>query len=193
MSMFLLTSFIQSVEAHVVVKPSEVGVGSWQTFTVGVPNEKESPVTEITVLIPDGVTSVSPNVKPGWKINVKRNGTGDDAKVTEIDWTNGSIPAGQRDEFMFNVQVPATETTLQWKAYQTYQDGTVVSWDQKPEAEESDDDSAKSGPYSETKVINDLKTIQTNTPKKEDSQLPLVFSIVAVALSAVALVRSSRK
>jgi len=49
---------------------------------------------------------VTPNVKPGWTINVVKQGSGDDAKVTEIDWTDGSIPSDQRDDFFFKRKYP---------------------------------------------------------------------------------------
>ena len=59
--------------------------------------------------------------------------------VTEIDWTDGNLPVGQRVDFLFQAQVPPTPTTLKWKAYQTYSDGEVVSWDQTPSSGNSMD------------------------------------------------------
>ena len=47
---------------------------------------------DVRLIVPDNLESVSPNVKPGWKIDVKKTGEGDNAKVTEIAWTGGSIP-----------------------------------------------------------------------------------------------------
>jgi uncharacterized protein YcnI len=35
-----------------VVKPNEVKVAAFQTFTMGVPNEKEIPTTAIRLVIP---------------------------------------------------------------------------------------------------------------------------------------------
>jgi len=190
--------------AHVVVKPSEVGVAVFQTFTVGVPNEKDSPTVALRLLIPDGLKSVTPNVKPGWKIDVKKTGDGEAAKATEIDWTSGSIPVGERDEFVFSAQVPSSEATLAWQAYQTYQDGKVVSWDQQSNANMSDDEREKMektgiGPYSETKVINDLKNSmqqatnatasKTNMMAKDATagNLPLWLSGLAIVLSFTSL------
>jgi len=170
--------------AHVVVKPNQVGVGAFQTFTVGVPNEKDVPVTALRLLIPSGLSSVSPTVKPGWKIQVTKS---------EIIWTGGIIPAGERDDFTFSAQVPAEPTTLQWKAYQTYQGGEVVSWDQPPVTNQSDEDREKMeqqgvGPYSETTIINDLTTLSsasTTQPATTDRRA-LVISSAALALSLLA-------
>jgi len=188
--------------AHVVVKPDTAGVAVWQTFTIGVPNERDNPTIAIKLLIPDGLKSVSPNVKPGWTIEVKKSGEGEDAKVTEIDWTAGSIPSGQRDDFLFQAQVPASETTLNWKAYQTYQDGTVISWDQTPDPKMSDDEREKMekknlGPYSQTKIVNDLTGSTTTVPVMADSlkktSFPLGLSILAIVLSVASLAVALRK
>ena len=150
-----------TVLAHVTVKPSEVKIGAYQNFTVSVPTEKDLPTTQVRLVIPEGLESVRPNVKPGWEIALERQGTGDEARVTEIRWTKGSIPTDQRDEFIFSAKTPAEETTLDWKAYQTYQDGSVVSWDEDPKIES--EDFSQKGPYSATKVVNDLTPTQVNT------------------------------
>ncbi|HVS79355.1 MAG TPA: DUF1775 domain-containing protein, partial [Candidatus Paceibacterota bacterium] len=102
--------------AHVIVHPSEAGVASYQTFDMSVPVEKDFPTVALKLLIPDGVTNISPTVKPGWTIDVKKDENGN---ATEIDWTGGSIPVGERDDFTFSGKVPAAATTLAWKAYQT--------------------------------------------------------------------------
>ena len=171
---------ISLASAHVVVKPAEVGIGSSQTFTVGVPNEKEVSTTAVRVVIPDGIKHVSPTVKPGWTITIKKETSNGEEKVTEITWTNGSVPADQRDDFTFSGQVPASEGELQWKAYQTYQDGTIVSWDQDPAKKEEG-----TTPYSITKVTNDLVV---SSDKKSDAELfTLVAAVMAVILSLASI------
>jgi uncharacterized protein YcnI len=184
--------------AHVVVRPNEVGVAAFQTFTVGVPVEKDIPTTGLRLVIPEGLQHVTPNVKQGWTIDVKSEGEGEEAKVTEITWTGGSIPVGQRDEFFFSAKVPAEETTIAWKAYQTYEDGSVVSWDHEPSEQQGHDDGDSSaGPYSRTKVVNDLAasepTATATAGESTDTRFPLVLSVVAVAISAFALSMQLRK
>ncbi len=194
--------------AHVVVKPKEVGVAAFQTFTVGVPVEKDVPTTEVRLVIPDGLNYVTPNVKPGWSIEVTKEGEGEEAVAKEIKWTGGSIPAGQRDEFLFSAQVPAEEATIAWKAYQTYAGGEVVSWDADPKAVEehekknpdSHDDAHAPKPYSMTNVINDLKASATTESKESamvagasSNNLPMILSVLAIALSSAALFLKLRK
>jgi len=188
---FIITP--SSVSAHVVVKPEVVGLGAFQTFTISVPNEKEISTTSLRLIIPEGLNHVSPTVKPGWTIEIKKTDIQEDEKVTEISWIGGSIPVGQRDDFTFSAHVPSTESHLIWKAYQTYEDGTLVSWDQDQDSikdltdsQKEENENKEQGPYSQTDVINDLditpipeNTVQTNSLK--------VVSYAALAISLISL------
>lgn len=186
---------VSVVSAHVVVKPNSVGVGSFQTFTMGVPVEKDEATTSLRLVMPEGLEYVTPNVKPGWSIDIKKDGQGVDAKVTEIIWSQGSIPPGQRDEFLFSAKAPATAGELHWKAYQTYKDGTVVSWDVNPkEKVTSDDDHAATGPYSVTTVGDDLKPTTLTVPETNETSGKMnILVLASFGLSVVALVTSLRK
>lgn len=189
----IFTLFItQPVFAHVVVKPAETNVATFQTFTVGVPNEKDNPVVGLKLTIPKGLKHVSPNVKPGWTINVETSDEGEDTIVKEITWTAGSIPSGQRDDFLFSAQVPSDTTTLIWKAQQTYQDGTVMSWDMNPKGNHDDMEMENMGPYSTTTVIDDLSNKrEINNETKSNTSTTL--SIVAIALAAAAITMQLRR
>jgi uncharacterized protein YcnI len=193
LSLFVL--FAIPVSAHVVVKPSEVGMGARTNFVVSVPTEEDIPTVGLRLVIPEGVQSVRPNVKPGWTITLKKEGSGEDVKVIEIVWTGGVIPPDQRDEFIFSAQAPAEETTLVWKAYQTYRDGDVVSWDASAETiskyEESgtpvDDDHSGPRPYSQTKIVNDLKDSNENTLSMKAQARDLKRVKTALMISSVAI------
>jgi uncharacterized protein YcnI len=181
--------------AHVVVKPAEVETATFQTFTTSVPSELKSPTVKVRVVVPGGVKHVTPTVKPGWTISEVKDGEGENAIVKEITWSGGEIPSGQRDEFSFSAQVPAAATTLQWKAYQTYGDGTEVAWDKAPAASKgSDDEGVK--PYSETKVVDNLSNTgaaTTAAAKTDDkSSIAMPLSILAIVLSVLALNRGSK-
>ena len=184
--------------AHVIVYPHQVGIAAIQVFDVSVPTEKDNPTVGIKLLMPSGLQEVIPNAKVGWTINIKKNAD----NVTEIDWTGGSIPPEERDDFYFSAQVPPKDTTLKWKVYQTYQDGSVVAWDHNP-TNNPDDDVAP--PYSTTKVINDLTGADTNSGTTSqnnsavmmgDSSQRAFLSIglgVAIAISIVALIVALHK
>ncbi len=194
---FLLPVF---ASAHATVRPSEVGVGAYQTFTLSVPTEKEIATTEVRLLIPEGLESVRPNVKPGWNIQIVKSGEGDDASVTQIIWSGGLIPADQRDEFFFSTKIPLAPTTLRWNAYQTYEDGSVVSWDQEDVEHEGgteEEEDETTGPASLTHVVNDLEDGRTAVAPMESAPYqPVIWwdcwIILALVMSGAALFLSIR-
>lgn len=178
-----------SAFAHVVVSPNKASAGSYETFTTSVPNEKDIPVTGIRLVVPEGVESVTPTVKPGWEVQTKKAGE----KVTEVTWTGGSIGAELRDTFTFSARVAAQSGDINWKAYQTYQDGTVVAWDQKPaEDGHSHGGDEGKGPYSTTVVTEDSE--ETSEAHSDSSNIVLyVISIAALTLSVFAVIRTTNK
>jgi len=169
--------------AHVVVTPAQAGVGASTLFNVSIPNEKEVGVTSIKLLIPAGVQNVMPDVAGGWTITTETSGD----NVTSITWT-GSIPVGQRADLSFKAQTPAKAGALDWKAYQTYADGTVVNWDQNPD---TNGKAVKNdvGPYSVTKVVNDLGSSNTSRQSSSDNTatLALIAAIAALIFSLFSL------
>ncbi len=200
--MFGLLLSVTPASAHVTVKPGQVGVGERLNFVVSVPTEEGVPTVQVRIVIPEGVTSVRPNAKSGWNIQLKKTGEGNEARITEIIWSGGKIPAELRDEFVFSAQAPAESTTLIWKAYQTYADGDVVAWENSPEVvaeyiknnppmehvdgmEMSDDHSAPR-PYSTTKVVNDLAA--TPAPKSTNGGKGSMLAVVALVVSVTSLV-----
>ncbi len=196
-AIILIAGSVSPSYAHVTVRPNEVGVGQFITFTMGVPPEKKVPTTEIRLVIPDGLESIRPLVKPGWKIEMKKESDKEDARITEILWTGGAIPSDQKDEFSFSAKAPAKATTLQWKAYQTYSDGTIVAWDQPPAESETEAKDENKGPYSQTKIIDDLVTADTAKPQtagqSADKSFTQYMSLAALALSIISLALAIRK
>jgi uncharacterized protein YcnI len=209
----VLALFVAGVaSAHVTVKPAQVGIGAFQTFTVSVPTEKDIPTTSVRLMIPEGLEHVSPTVKPGWTIQLvhaehqegeeaMEEEGGDehaDEPIAEIIWTNGNIPASFRDEFTFSAKVPPTETSLTWKAYQTYRDGTVVSWDITSGGE---GEGENSGPASVTKVVDDFKEQQAaadtshlkDMRRDHSSRTSVIVSVLAVIISVFAMFFARRK
>jgi uncharacterized protein YcnI len=177
--------------AHVIITPAQTTIGSTESFTTAVPNETQSPVTGIRIIIPSGLKYTTPFVKTGWNIDIKKTGE----TVTEINWTGGEIPVGQRDAFLFTAQVPSSATVIMWKAYETHRDGTIQAWDQPPKVNAVDNDTASSGPYSETKVINDLTSnppISTTSDPTADNSSKVSAALALGAVGAVALLQKRK-
>lgn len=187
-----------TVSAHVIVKPAEVLTAGFQTFSIGVPNEKAISTTSVKLLVPEGLKHVMPTQKDGWNITTEKTGEGDEASVTSITWTGNTVQPGFRDEFTFSGQVPDTATELHWKAYQTYSDGTVVSWDKKDDG--GHDELGNSGPFSITKVVtqtaneSDLNaTQQVASVAKDSSSTALYVGIAGVVVGLVGIFLATRK
>ncbi len=191
----LLVLGTKNAFAHAAVKPAQVGIGITQTFTVGVPNEREVATTGLRLVVPEGLEHTTPNVKQGWRIATKSQPVtvdmeGEHPPVTEIIWSGGVIPEGQREEFVFSAKVPASETKLVWKFYQTYADGKTVAWELAPGSEQPKDaegkpDYSSVGPASVTDVVNDLKT--DPQPEKAVEKSRDYVAYIALAISAISL------
>lgn len=198
----LLLAFMPTVvSAHVVVRPAEVKTASFQTFTIGVPNEKDASTVGVKITLPEGLQYISPTVKPGWRITIDKEGQGESAVVKAITWTEGEIPTGQRDDFSFSAKVPGEPTKLQWNAYQTYSTGEVVSWDQAPSAQ-SEEESTLTGPYSSTQVVTalavdtDMQRVQQSTADAKTASsraFYLGLTGVLVGLGVLVLFLQNRK
>lgn len=162
--------------AHVVVTPKEASTAQRLIFNVSVPNEKAVAVTNLKLLIPDGITDVTPTSKDGWNITTTKNTNGE---IASISWA-GTIPTGERQDFSFSAQAPARATELDWKAYQTYADGSAVHWDQAPT---NDHESEDAGPYSVTKVTDSpSETSGKNSDNQASSDIWGAYAIAGLAL-----------
>src|SRR3989338_5466280 len=144
----LVLSFLvaSTALAHVTVKPSQVGVGSFQIFNISVPGERDAATIGLRLVL--------------------------------------------RDDFTFSTQVPGEEVKLAWKAYQTYSDGTTVSWELAPGAEQpkkadGSPDFSKFGPHSTTTVVDDLSS--DSGLLGSSVEINTIISAAAVLISLVSL------
>lgn len=128
--------FTGIASAHVTVLPKETIQGSYEMFTVRVPSENETvPTTQVKVEFPAEVTISRFEPKPGWKYEMEKDSSG---KITSVTWTAEDQGGLSSTEFgLFNMQgkVADDATEIAFKAYQTYQDGSVVEWIGAPDSE----------------------------------------------------------
>jgi uncharacterized protein YcnI len=139
--------------AHVTVTPDTAAQGSTQELTFKVPNEESTATTSsIQLQIPTDhpIAQVLPQAVAGWTITVQtvtlaKPLTTDDGTfttaVSEIDWTGGTIPVNQYQDFRISVDpLPSDTTQIAFKAVQTYSNGDVVRWIDVPVAGQPDPD-----------------------------------------------------
>ncbi|MFC4636739.1 DUF1775 domain-containing protein [Deinococcus hohokamensis] len=115
--------------AHATVR-TETGLAeskpaASETYRLNVPTEKDISTTEVRLIVPAGVTITRFQVMPGFTRTVKKNAAG---LITEVIW-KGRIGPMEYARFFFSARNPEAATTLSWKVYQTYSDGSVVAWD----------------------------------------------------------------
>jgi uncharacterized protein YcnI len=196
-TMLIFGLFSSMASAHVSVIPKSSTTGAWETYTVKVPVEKEVATTKFTLKMPAGVDFQSYQPVQGWNFT---NQKGSDEKVTTITFetTGEGILPGQFQQFVFVAKNPENAQKAAWDAYQYYKDGSIVEWtgDEGSKAPHSitdivtavASDQQQAEPEKTTKKADEVKS----TPEKNNS-LPLILSIVALALSAIAFASSRKK
>lgn len=133
--------------AHVTLDPREAPADSFVRLAIRVPNERPDAATvKVTVRLPQGLTSVAFQPKPGWTRSVVMQklskptqvfGETITERVASISWSGGTIGPGEFDEFWVSAHVPNTPgRELRFPALQTYTRGEVVRWIGGPGADE---------------------------------------------------------
>ena len=114
--------------AHVVVSPEVVTAGDYETLTVSVPTEKEIPTTKIRVVVPEGFLLSGVQPVAGWEHTFEEDG----GVVRAVTFSGGEIRPQEFQQFLLQAQAPDKPGEYPWKAFQTYEDGSVVEWTGPP-------------------------------------------------------------
>ncbi|HVY12085.1 MAG TPA: YcnI family protein [Alphaproteobacteria bacterium] len=120
----LLATLAMPAMAHVTANPATGLAGKYFQTSLRVTHGCDgSPTVSITVTIPDGVMSVHPQAKPGWKISMKKHaldhamdmGHGKMAmeSVNEITWS-GELADDQYDDFGLVMKLPDSVGQTLW-------------------------------------------------------------------------------
>ena len=110
------------VDAHVIVTPRESVTGAEQVYSVSVPNELTVPSTTLELEIPAGMHVMQVATGDGFTFDVKKNGN----QIVSITWKR-EIKPKERAVFTFTAHNPQPGP-LQWKAHQTFADGSMKHW-----------------------------------------------------------------
>jgi len=140
-----LTAGAGVASAHVSVNPGTAVAGSYTKLTFRVPNESARAATStVTVDFPmdHPFASVSLKKEPGWTARATTTKlpapiTQGNATITQavssISWTadaGAKISLGEFAEFEVSVGPVPTVASVAFRAVQTYDDGTVVKWNE---------------------------------------------------------------
>ena len=110
------------LDAHVVVTPRESAPGAEQVYTVRVPAEGSVSSTSLELDIPEGVHVIEVTAGDGFTFDVKKDANG----IVSITWKR-EIKPKEFALFTFKAHNPQSGT-LQWKAHQTFADGSMQHW-----------------------------------------------------------------
>ena len=172
-----------AASAHAHVSPSIVPASESQVFTLAVPTEKEdASTTGVELTPPDGFSIDSFIPSPGWKRDVQKTGSGEDAVITKITWTGGDVPTDEDAAFSFLGRTDSSKTYT-FGVRQTYSDGSVVDWT----GPESSDTPA---PTIEAKSAS---SFGGDGGSSTLAIVALIVGAIGVVLGIVALVTSSGK
>jgi len=126
--------------AHVSISPTSAPKGSDAVLGFTVPDESDSASTvKVAIFFPTDHPIAEALVEPiaGWTakvetVHVAKAIPTDAGSVNEavksVTWTGGHIVPGDFQEFKVSVGLPADASSLEFKALQTYSDGTLVNW-----------------------------------------------------------------
>ncbi|MEK4546858.1 DUF1775 domain-containing protein [Bacillus sp. FSL L8-0173] len=186
-----LVGFTAAASAHVSVKPAESAAGSWETYTMKVPVEKNEPTTKVVLRMPAGVEFQQYQPIPGWKTSVSKH----DDKAVSVTWEakDGGIQPGQFQQFTFVAKNPEKSGDAAWDAYQYYKDGSIVEW--------TGDEKADT-PHSITKITKSASVTDAHGAEQSNEEsksgvsaldiAAIVLSAAAIILSIAALVKKKR-
>lgn len=116
--------------AHVEIeRDGDVGADGVVAATLHVPNEEAGAGTvKVELVFPatPKLTTVEAGAVNGWTATVQKNAAGD---VVGVTWTGGPLTGEQAASFPLSVgNVPDGVDAVDFKALQTYDNGTVVRW-----------------------------------------------------------------
>lgn len=131
-SVFLTLAATGAANAHTVITPEEVPAGDYEVLTVQTPGEKDIPVVEVRVEVPEEFIVSRVRPVPGWEYEMEEEG----GVVRAITWSGGEIGATEFQQFDMLAQTPEEPGQYSWNATDTYEDGSEVNWDGPPDSEE---------------------------------------------------------
>lgn len=137
----LLLAAAGTASAHVTANAPGAAQGGYSVVTFRVPNESATATTTgVTVILPtdNPLKSVRSAPVAGWTATVAKSANGTPTSVTWSAGAGTSIGADQFGQFPMNVGPLPKTGSITFDATQTYSDGTVVQWNQAPNADGSE-------------------------------------------------------
>jgi uncharacterized protein YcnI len=141
----VLAAIAPAAGAHVTAQPPELPAGEFVKVTFRAPTERDVPTTKLAVQFPPELDAVRVQPVTGWSYKITRKrlpqprevfGEQVTEYISEIEWTRGEIGVDEFQEFPVSMRLPERGTFgeyISFPALQTYENGEVVRWIQRPE------------------------------------------------------------
>ncbi|MCO5131121.1 MAG: YcnI family protein [Xanthobacteraceae bacterium] len=138
-----MAGWVAPAAAHVTLQPADAAADSYALLTFTVPHGCEGNATKaLRVKLPDGILSAKPQMKPGWKVEIKTRKLDAPARgphgksvaevVDEVEWRGGPLPDNLYDTFGLIVRLPdKAGQTLYFPTVQECEQG-VGRWTEIP-------------------------------------------------------------
>jgi uncharacterized protein YcnI len=114
--------FVTSLGAHVVVTPRESAPDAVQVYTVRVPTEGTVSTTSLELEIPAPLHVTQVASGDGFTVEVRK----EKEQIVAVTWKR-EIKPKEFALFTFTARNPSAGV-LQWKAHQTFADGSMRHW-----------------------------------------------------------------
>lgn len=136
----------QAAVAHVTAQPGELPAGEFVKVTFRTPNERGVDSTRLAVELPPELDAVKVQPVTGWTYKVTRKKLAKPRKVfgetvsdyvARVTWSKGRIEVPEFQEFPVSMKLPERGTFgkyVVFPALQSYANGEVVRWIEKPES-----------------------------------------------------------
>ncbi len=117
--------------AQVSIDPLITSPGSWERFAIRVANQWEPTITAVSVRVPDAVTILGVEQRPGWTFTLQEP---TDTSPASITWRGGSLSHKEFLEFALlgRVAGDARRTDLVFPVTLTQSDGQTLEWSNAP-------------------------------------------------------------
>lgn len=132
--------------AHVTVSPQEAPSGGYTKLDVRVPHGCDEAATEVLrVQIPEGILSVTPQIVPGWEVEVEMeeldepvegsHGEEVTERPAEVVWTGGPLEDGYLEEFGLSIRMLEGDEgdIVYFPSIQECEDGEESAWIELPD------------------------------------------------------------
>lgn len=193
--------------AHVTVNPNTLPGGGYAELSFRVPTESDKASTvKLQVTFPEAEPLAFVAVKPmqGWRVSVVKAKpstpiSDDDGPVTEVvqsvtwtaDSTAAGIPPGGFNDFDISVGPLPTSGSMEFKALQTYSDGSIVRWIQDTQPGQPEPDNP--APLLTLTSAAASSTVKGSSSAAADWALGLSIAALVVAVGGAGAAITRRK